>query len=323
MRGINSDDLMTFQTIKRLQLSDGTELPYREALAARPKAAIQICHGLAEHSARYARFTEALNQAGYHVYAHDHRGHGANIGFHAPRGMFAPKDGDRVAIGDVLALNHHIHAAHPGVPVVLFGHSMGGLIALNYALAHSDTIDAVAVWNSNFNGGIENSVAKAILYAERMLKGSDVPSTILPKLTFRAWGNAVPDHRTAFDWLSRDPAEVEAYIRDPLCGFDPTIALWIDIFRMMKTGATNSHFANMRKELPFNLVGGMQDPATDKAKAMRKLADRMKAMGFKNITCTLYPETRHEGLNDINRDDVTQNFLDWLAEVLPSSPISE
>lgn len=322
MRGINSDDLMTFETIHRLPLTSKIALPYRQSFTAAPKAVVHICHGLAEHSARYARFAAALNQAGYHVYAHDHRGHGANIGPHAPRGMFTPKDGDRVAIGDVLALNRYIHAAHPGLPVVLFGHSMGGLIALNYTLAHSDTIDAVAVWNANFNGGIENNAAMALLYAERMLKGSDVPSAILPKLTFRAWGNSIPGHRTAFDWLSRDATEVEAYVNDPLCGFDASVALWIDVFRIMKNGATDSNFAKIRKDLPFNLVGGAEDPATDKAKATRKLADRMQAMGFSNVTCTIYPGTRHESLNEINRDEVTQNFLDWLTEVLPSSRIS-
>ncbi len=317
---------MSFETINRLPLSDGTDLPYRQSLSAAqdaPKAIVHICHGLAEHSARYARFAKALNQAGYHVYAHDHRGHGANISPHAPRGMFAQKGGHRVAIDDILALNRHIHAAYPGVPVVLFGHSMGGLIALNYALAHSDTIDAAAVWNANFNGGIENSAAMALLKAERMFKGSDVPSSILPKLTFRAWGASIPGHKTAFDWLSRDPAEVEAYVNDPLCGFDASVALWIDVFRMMKAGATDSNFAGIRKDLPFNLVGGTQDPATDKAKATRKLADRMQGMGFSKVTCTIYPGTRHESLNDINRDEVTQNFLDWLAEVLPSGHMSE
>ena len=313
---------MTFETIHRLPLSDGTELPYRQSLAVAPKAVVHICHGLAEHSARYARFAAALNGAGYHAYAHDHRGHGANISPHAPRGMFASKDGDRVAIGDVLALNRHIHATHPGLPVVIFGHSMGGLIALNYALVHSDTVDAVAVWNANFNGGIENRAAMALLCAERMLKGSDVPSAILPKLTFRTWGRSIPGHRTHFDWLSRDPAEVEAYVNDPLCGFDANVALWIDVFRMMKNGATDSNFAGIRKKLPFNLVGGTEDPATDKAKATRKLAARMQAMGFSNVTCTIYPGSRHESLNEINRDEVTQNFLDWLAEALPSGRIS-
>lgn len=90
----------------------------------------------------------------------------------------------------------------------------------------------------------------------------------------------------------------------------------------MKNGATDSSFAGIRKKLPFNLVGGTEDPATDKAKATRKLAARMQAMGFSNVTCTIYPGTRHESLNEINRDEVTQNFLDWLAEAfrLAASP---
>lgn len=309
---------MSFETIHRLPLNGGIELPFRQSLVAAPKAVVQICHGLAEHSARYARFALALNSVGYHVYAHDHRGHGTNIGAHAPRGMFALRDGYRVAIDDVLSMNRHIHAMHPGLPVILFGHSMGGLIALNYTLVHSETVDAVAIWNANFNGGVENSAAMAILKIERMFKGSDVPSSILPKLTFRAWGNAIPNHRTPFDWLSRDPVEVEAYITDPLCGFDPSVALWIDVFRMMKAGAADRNFANIRRDLPFNLVGGGEDPATDKAKATKKLAYRMQAMGFSKVTCTVYPDTRHESLNDLNRDEVTQNFLDWLSEALPS-----
>ncbi|MFD1199440.1 alpha/beta fold hydrolase [Brucella gallinifaecis] len=309
---------MSFETIHHLPLDNGIALPFRQSLITAPKAIVHICHGLAEHSARYARFAKALNIAGYNVYAHDHRGHGANINAHTPKGIFALKDGDRAAIGDVLSLNRHIHATHPDLPVVLFGHSMGGLIALNYTFKHSETIDAAAIWNANFNGGIENHAAMTLLKIERMLKGSDVPSSILPKLTFRAWGNSISDHKTPFDWLSRDPKEVEAYMKDPLCGFDASVALWIDIFRMMKAGATDRNFKNIRKDLPFNLVGGTDDPATDKARATKKLAMRMQAMGFSNVTCTIYPDTRHESLNDLNRSEVTQNFLDWLGEALPS-----
>lgn len=110
----------------------------------------------------------------------------------------------------------------------------------------------------------------------------------MPKLTFRAWGNTDATIGPLSTCLAI--RLVEAYIRDPLCGFDPTIALRIDIFRMMKTRRQTVLLQIMRKELPFNFVGGTRDLA-DEAKATRKLADRMKAMGFKNITCTLYPET--------------------------------
>lgn len=313
---------MSFESIKHLPLADGTALPFRESLAATPRAVVQICHGLAEHSARYARFAAALNRAGYHAYAPDHRGHGVNIGAHAPRGMFAPKDGWRIVLADVLALNRHIRASHPGLPVALFGHSMGGLIALNHVLDHADTVDAATIWNTNFAGGPQSRAALALLYMERMLKGSDVPSTILPKLTFRAWGRSVPGHRTQSDWLSRDPQEVDAYIADPLCGFDASVALWIDIFRLMRRGADDRNFVAVPKDLPFHLVGGAADPATGNGAAVRKLAARMRRMGFNRVTCSILPETRHESLNEMNRDETTQNFLDWLAASLPSAPFS-
>ncbi|GAA5617126.1 monoacylglycerol lipase [Brucella sp. NBRC 13694] len=322
MHGIKSDGEMTFKTIHHLPVSDKSELPFRTVRAGTPRAVVQICHGLAEHSARYERFASVLVAAGYHVYIHDHRGHGANIGAHAPRGMFAQKQGHLVAIEDVLALNRHIHENHPGLPVVLFGHSMGGLIALNYVLDYANTVDAAAIWNANVDGGAESAAALALLYMERILKGSDVPSTILPRMTFRAWGRSIKGHRTLFDWLSHDPAEVDAYVADPLCGFDASVALWIDIFRLIRRGADDRNFSNIPRNMPFNLVGGTEDPATVNGAAVRRLADRMRKMGFERVNCTILPGTRHESLNEINRDEVTQNFLDWLAEALPYPAMS-
>ncbi|MHC5233551.1 alpha/beta fold hydrolase [Brucella sp. LJL56] len=313
---------MTFKTIHHLPASDKSELPFRVVYANSPRAVVQICHGLAEHSARYERFASALVASGYHVYIHDHRGHGNNIGPHTPKGMFAQKLGHVMAIEDVRTLNRHIHESHPGLPVVLFGHSMGGLIALNYVLDYAATVDATAIWNANFDGGVESAAALALLYMERMLKGSDVPSTILPKMTFRAWGRSIQGHHTLFDWLSHDPAEVDAYVADPLCGFDASVALWIDIFRMIRRGADDRNFSKVPRNMPFNLVGGAEDPATANGAAVRRLADRMRKMGFEHVGCTILPGTRHESLNEINRDQVTQNFLDWLAEALPYPAMS-
>lgn len=322
MIGINSDAAMSFETIQKLSLADSMNLPFRQSLADTDKAVVQICHGLAEHSARYARFAQALNRAGFHVYASDHRGHGANIGVHAPKGVFALRNGHALVISDVLALNRHIRHSHPGLPVILFGHSMGGLIALNYVQAHGETIDGAAIWNANLGRPAANNAALALLYAERMLKGSDVPSTILPRLTFRAWGNAIAGNRTPFDWLSHEACEVDAYIADPLCGFDPSVALWINIFHLMKNATSDSAFAPIRRDLPFNLVGGAEDPATNNGAAVRKLENKMRQMGFGNLHCTIYARMRHESLNETDQQEVTQNFLNWLDEVLPSSPIS-
>ena len=179
------------------------------------RAVVQINHGLAEHAARYARFADFLAARGFHTYAHDHRGHGFTTAPDAPQGMFGKPDGGAKVIADVAAVHDLIAKEHPGLPVIVFGHSMGGLIALNFVLRHSAGIHAAAIWNANFSAGIAGRAAQAILAWEKFRLGSDVPSRLLPRLTFQAWGKQIPNHRTAFDWLSRDPAGGRQICRGP------------------------------------------------------------------------------------------------------------
>lgn len=320
---------MSFSDRQTLSTGSGATLNlYVEPASAAPRGVIQINHGLAEHAARYAAFAKFLSAHGFHVYAHDHRGHGFTRAPDAPpgrfaapdttKGRFAGKDGVEKLIADVDAVHDLIAQKHPGLPVIVFGHSMGGMIALNYVLRHSGRIHAASVWNSNFQSGLPALAARAILGLERFRLGSDVPSRLLPKLTFEAWGKAVPGHRTLFDWLSRDPAEVDAYIADPLCGWNASVSLWIDLFRLAGNGADDAQFAGIRRTLPFYLVGGESDPATDGGKSMRQLASRMKTMGFSDVTTTIWPQTRHESLNEINRDQIMADFMGWLERVCPA-----
>ena len=106
---------------------------------------------------------------------------------------------------------------------------------------------------------------------------------MLPRLTFQAWGKAVPDHRTPFDWLSRDAAEVDKYIADPLCGWDASVSMWRDLFGFVFDGADDTKFSGIRKTLPICLVGGEKDPATGGGKAVSHLAGRLRRMGFSNL----------------------------------------
>lgn len=279
------------------------------------RAAIQINHGLAEHAARYARFADFLAARGYHVYAHDHRGHGETRAPGAPLGRFASSDGVDRVLADVGAVHDHIAREHPGLPLVIFGHSMGGLIALNYVLRHSGRVAAAAIWNANFSAGVLGRLAQAILAYERFRLGSDVPSRLLPKLTFGDWARKIPARHTEFDWLSRDAAEVDAYVADPLCGWDASVSMWGDVFELIFYGADDRNFASVRKDLPFNLVGGQRDPATDGGKAVEALAQRLRRMGFSNLVSTVYAETRHESLNEVNRDIVMADFAAWLERL--------
>lgn len=308
---------MTFDNLEILQIPTGAAIAMRHLPAkGQPRAIIQINHGLAEHSLRYGRFAEFLSARGFHVYAHDHRGHGFTKVPGVPAGRFAEKDGMHTVLGDVDAVIDVVRSRHSGLPFVIFGHSMGGLIALNYILQHADKVDAAAIWNANFSAGPPGRLAQAILLTERMFLGSDVPSMLLPKLTFQDWNRSIKNPRTAFDWLSRDPDEVDAYIADPLCGWDASVSMWRDTFDFVFTGADDRLLGKVRRDLPFNLVGGAQDPATAKGKAVKELEQRMHKLGFTDVTTKIYEDTRHEGLNEINREVLMQDFADWALRTI-------
>jgi alpha-beta hydrolase superfamily lysophospholipase len=290
---------------------------YRRNAGAPPRGVVQINHGLAEHAARYARFAEFLAGRGYATYAHDHRGHGYTTAPDAPLGRFAQKDGVAKVLADIGAIHNRIAADLPGVPVIVFGHSMGGLMATSFLTKHSARVQAAAIWNANFSAGFLGRVARAVLAWERFRLGSDVPSRLLPRLTFQDWGRKVPNHRTPFDWLSRDAAEVDKYIADPLCGWDASVSMWQDVFRFVFAGADDGNFSGIRRDLPVNLVGGAHDPASDGGEAVTTFAGRLKRMGFSNLVSTVYPETRHESLNELNRNIIMENFADWLDRAIP------
>jgi len=308
---------MAFDRESKLESPTGATLlvRFREAQGT-PRGIVQINHGLTEHSARYARFADFLSQRGFHAYAHDHRGHGFTTAPDGAPGMFAREDGGAKVIADIDAVHDHIAATHPGLPVVLFGHSMGGLSGMNYVLKHSDRLHAAAICNANFSAGLAGRAALAILAWERFRLGSDVPSRLLPKLTFQAWGRQIKDRRTEFDWLSRDAAEVDKYIADPLCGWDPSVSMWRDVFGFIFGGADDGNYATIRRDLPLYLVGGEHDPATDGGKAVSHHAERLRRMGFSNLVSTIYPQTRHESLNELNRDVVMSDFGAWLDRVV-------
>src|SRR6478752_236717 len=141
----------------------GASLAYHHLPAeGKARAILLVCHGLAEHARRYQRFAEAMAARGFHVYAHDHRGHGETRSADAPLGRFSRHDGVERVIDDVMAMRAVAAANHPGLPVILFGHSMGGLIGLNTAVSHPGSFDGVAVWNSNFNPGLAGRLAQVI-----------------------------------------------------------------------------------------------------------------------------------------------------------------
>ncbi|MCT8996848.1 alpha/beta fold hydrolase [Chelativorans intermedius] len=303
---------MGWQTETTLETPTGAALRlYVHAPQGRPRAIVQINHGLAEHAGRYGRFARLLADCGLAAYAHDHRGHGHTRAPGAPMGSFGPEPAAENVLADVLAVHDRIAADHPGLPVILFGHSLGAIIALAFLRRHAGRLRAAALWNAPLASPLAARAARAVLGWERLRLGSDVPSRLMPRLTFRAWASAIPDAATPFDWLSRDAAEVAAYIADPLCGRDATVAMWRAVFDLNLLAVGGSLAATVRRDLPIQLVGGGGDPSTKGGATMRRLAARLAREGFSNLQTRIYGETRHESLNELNRNLIMEDFCAW------------
>jgi len=276
------------------------------------RAAVQINHGMAEHAARYGRFARALTARGFAVFAHDHRGHGLTRAPDAPRGVFAQSDGFDKVIQDVSCINRHIRARDPDTPVICFGHSMGAIIALNYAMREPARVDGLACWNAGVETGALARLSRVILSAEKALKGRQGISKIARTLTFDAWNKAFRPNRTPFDWLSRDTVEVDKYVADPACGFDVSVGLWLDLLDGVFYGGADRNMAGLGRAMPVHVQGGGVDPCTNKGADMRHLAARLKRAGLRDVTLRILEDTRHESLNEINREATTTAFIDWL-----------
>jgi alpha-beta hydrolase superfamily lysophospholipase len=299
----------------KLKTNDGAELQLYSWIAKRkPKAIIQINHGMAEHAVRYERFASVLAKAGYGVYAHDHRGHGATTAPGSSQGVFARKGGWDAVMNDVSAVQAHIATTHADVPIVGFGHSMGSIIAFNHLLRNPESVAAAAFWNSGVETGALAAVFSLILKVQRMFKGSDVPSGLATKATFEAWNKEFAPNRTDFDWLSRDPVEVDKYVDDPLCGFPVSIGLWLDVLEGIYFAADDKNLAKLPHAFPIHLLAGGDDPCSERGKAVQNIADRMKRQGMDAVHLEIRPDTRHECLNDINRDETMALFVDWLDQ---------
>lgn len=278
------------------------------------KAVVMVSHGMAEHSGRYARLGAALTAAGFALYAHDQRGHGQTA-VHGVLGHYADEDGWNKVVGDLASLSALIAQRHPGAPVFLLGHSMGSYIAQAYLLHHSASLQGAVLSGSNFQPVSLYRAAALIARMERWRQGPTGRSALIEFLSFGSFNNRFKPVRTSFDWLSRDPGEVDKYTQDPLCGFRCTNQFWLDMLGGLQQISKTSNLAQVDKSLPLLIIGGECDPVSD-GKRLKHLADALAATDHSLVTLNIYPQARHEILNEINRDEVTRDLLAWLEAAL-------
>jgi alpha-beta hydrolase superfamily lysophospholipase len=265
-----------------------------------PRGLVLVSHGASEHCGRYDRVARALNASGYAVAALDHRGHGRTAPATGP-GIMGPGAGEAV-IGDL----HELRAAAESaigrpVPVHLFAHSMGALIGLVYLTRHSEGLAGCVL--CGFPADVDGPAALAPLLAG-MSAMRDEPMVDLLANANQAFEPA----RTRYDWLSRDPEEVDRYVADPLCGDDLplTYGYLIDLFDVVVPA--REHLAAIT--CPVLVIAGDRDPAAGFGAHAASLAGALTAAGVET-ECRVYAEARHELLNETNRDNVTADIVHW------------
>jgi alpha-beta hydrolase superfamily lysophospholipase len=290
---------------------DGVRLPGRRWLPeGRTRAAVQIAHGLAEHSARYTRLAAALNAAGYAAYAEDHRGHGPKAA--ADLGHFADAGGWGKVVGDLWTMNRLIASEQPGLPIIFLGHSLGSFLGQDFISRHSDALAGAVFSGSSGKPPAIATLGRIVARAERLRLGKRGKSRLIDSMWFGAFNKPFEPARTPFDWLSRDQKEVDAYVADPYCGFPFSAQLAIDVLDALPGLLAPERLARIRKDLPIYVFSGERDPVGANVEG---LIDDLRAAGFSRLTSRIYPDARHETLNETNRDEVTRDLISWLDGV--------
>lgn len=299
---------------ERLSTSGGASLYVRGWVPESPWATLQIAHGMAEHMLRYDAFALAMAEQGIAVYGNDHAGHGRSA---EPEkyGYFYPRDGWRRVVEDLHEVHDWVAARHPDVPCVLLGHSMGSFLARSYMVRYGAGLQGV-ILSGTAGPNSALPLGKALAAFEMRRLGAYEPSHLIDRVAFSSNNKAFAPARTKMDWLSRDPEVVDAYIADPACGFVFTATGYRDLFAGLTEIQARGWADGVPKQLPVLLVSGQRDPVGGMGKGVRWVESALKKSGVREVTCNLYPEARHEPLNEWNREDLYRDILEWMRSAL-------
>ncbi|MCX7711307.1 MAG: lysophospholipase [Clostridia bacterium] len=296
--------------------SEGVEIfTYKwEPDVSAAKGIVQIIHGISEHARRYEHFAEVLTDAGYIVYAHDHRGHGRTAAKTDLLGH-AGVDGWNWIVKDIIELTKIIREQQPNLPLFIFGHSMGSFALRQVMYENND------LWNIKgfILSGTGGSSTFMLIFGKFLCKqiirrhGRNKISELISGLSFYNFNAKCPEKRTPFDWLSRDQDEVNKYIRDPLCGQTCSAGFYYDFFNGILAVQNLLNVERLPKSVPILIFSGEMDPVGRYGKVVTKLVNIYQRSGIQDITFKLYEGGRHEMLNEINREKVISDILMWIG----------
>lgn len=283
-----------------------------------PRAIVQIVHGVAEHMGRYDEAARFLAQHGFLVCGEDHLGHGQTA--QGDFGFFALEHGWELVAQDIHRLRELEGERYPGLPYFLLGHSMGSFLTRTYLIRWPGTVSGAILSGTGQEPALMVALGKALASLERLRLGPRGVSPLIDALSLGAYNRKFRPNRTRADWISRDTAMVDAYLADPYCQHNPTVAMFHDLMTGLQFIGNRANLSHMDPSTPIYFFSGDQDPVGGMGKGVRWVYQRFLQAGCRDVTLTLYPGGRHEMLHEYNRSEVLADILAWLLSKCPLVP---
>ncbi len=276
------------------------------------KGIVIIVHGMAEHGQRYDDFAGFLNENGFTVYTYDQRGHGKTAGTVENLGFFAEKNGWNKVVNDLNVLIQLSKTENPGQPLFILGHSMGSFITRTFIAQSNENLSGVILSGTTGSAGLLGKVGVFLTNVIMLFKPKNSLSPLMDKLSFGEFNKAFKPNRTPFDWLSRDNEQVDKYVNDPFCGTIFSVGFFNDMMKGLEYVNKKENVLKIPSKLPVYLFSGDKDPVSKGGKQVQEVFNLYKNAGLTDLTIKLYPEGRHEMLNEVNRAEVYNDVLTWL-----------
>ena len=273
---------------------------------------LQIAHGVAEYGMRYAPFAEFMTEHGFAVVANDHLGHGLSAEKDADTLYFGPRDGWKHVVDDMYALRCRTKEKYPDVPYFLMGHSMGSFLTRTYLIRYPGTVDGAIIMGTGYMSAASTAASLAVINAECLRNGESRPSAVATKASFGIYNRRFAPNRTSMDWLSLNPDNVDAYLKDPLCQGSASAGLFREMLAGIRFVCKEDNIRKMNHHTPILFISGAMDMVGDCSKGVERAAAAFQKAGMRDVTVKLYPELRHEVLKEDCREQVYDDIDRWL-----------
>ncbi|MBR3690472.1 MAG: lysophospholipase [Eggerthellaceae bacterium] len=281
-------------------------------VAAKPRAIVQLIHGMSEHIGRYDQFASFLVSCGFAVCGHDHIGHGRSVSSPEEFGCLPAKQGASIMVADAQRLRQIAAERFPGLKHFVFGHSMGSFVARSLVSKHGQGLAGAIICGTGNQALALSKAGNALANLLCKLRGPRSTSSLIHNMAIGAYAKAIKDAKTPNDWLSHDEKLVESYALDPLCGYMFSVSGYAALTKLTGEVVTPACAAGVPKDLPLLYIAGEQDPVGDCGKGVRAAARLVRSAGVNDVELIMYADMRHEILNEFGKEKVYADVLEWL-----------